>query len=114
MASGKEAKLRETNDRLSSSKAQQEAEEKNKGEISESLKQKKEMKINQGAVMRNIDETIQYRKTCKEIQELDQEILDIEKQMLAFGEKPILETDMQRLIKGIQDLLSEVNESFLS
>ncbi|CAM6096053.1 unnamed protein product [Calypogeia fissa] len=111
ITSGKEVKLNETNDRLSSSKAQQEAEERKKQEVAEELKQKKEMKINQGSVMRNIEENIQYRKTTREIQELDKEIVDLEKQMLDFGEKPKIEADMQRLVKSIQDLSSEQSRS---
>lgn len=58
--------------------------------------------------MRNIEENIQYRKTTRDIQELDQGILDLEKRMLDFGERTKLETDMQRLVKSIQDLSSEV------
>jgi hypothetical protein len=94
--------------RLSSSKAQQEAEERIKEGIANSLKEKKELKINQAAILRNIEENVQYRKTTKDIEQSDQNILDLEKQMLAFGEKERLEAEMQRLVKQIQDLSSEV------
>lgn len=111
LASGKESKFKEINERLSNSKAQQEEEEKKKAEVLEELKKNKEYMADHGSVMRNIDDNLKYRKTVKEVEELQKEIEALEEQMVATGEASSLEIELRRTAGIIQNLLSQVSVS---
>lgn len=111
LASGKEAKFKEVNERLGSSKSQQEKEEKKKAEVLEELKRNKEYMADHGSVMRNIDDNLKYRKTAKEVQELQQEIEGLEEQIVAIGEASAMETELRKTAGVIQSLLSQVHQS---
>ncbi|BBN10542.1 DNA repair protein RAD50 [Marchantia polymorpha subsp. ruderalis] len=111
LASGKEAKFKEVNERLGSSKSQQEKEEKKKAEVLEELKRNKEYMADHGSVMRNIDDNLKYRKTAKEVQELQQEIEGLEEQIVAIGEASAMETELRKTAGVIQSLLSQQSRS---
>ncbi|KAL3678836.1 hypothetical protein R1sor_021792 [Riccia sorocarpa] len=111
LASGKEAKFSEINERLSNSKAQQEEEEKKKAELLEELKKNKEYMADHGSVMRNIEDNLKYRKTVREVEELQKEMEALEEQVVAVGEASALETELRRTAGSIQNLLSQQSRS---
>ncbi|KAL3689049.1 hypothetical protein R1sor_015358 [Riccia sorocarpa] len=111
LASGKEAKFSEINERLSNSEAQQEEEEKKKAELLEELKKNKEYMADHGSVMRNIEDNLKYRKTVREVEELQKEMEALEEQVVAVGEASALETELRRTAGSIQNLLSQQSRS---
>lgn len=66
---------------------------------------------NQTELKRKIDDNLQYRKYCRDEEEMIQKIEELEKQLADKGDLQTLEADLKRAMNDLQKLLSELNRS---
>lgn len=64
---------------------------------------------NQTELKRKIDDNLQYRKYCRDEEEMIQKIEELEKQLADKGDLQTLEADLKRAMNDLQKLLSEVS-----
>eukprot|EP00897_Mesotaenium_endlicherianum_P009253 jgi/Mesen1/8356/ME000463S07798 len=110
-ASGKDAKLRETADRMAASLAAQAVHEARIAELSSQLAESQVKIQNQSGVKRNLEDNLNYRATVREEQALAAQIARLQEQLVAYGDIPTLEKELRDLSLEVESSVAEQNRS---
>lgn len=109
--SGKEHKLRESQERLGQIDAQRQQAEKRKNELSIELNKSRELLQSQAQVKRNIDDNIEYRKKKADVEELASRIEQLEEKIVSIGDLSACEAELKKALDEKQALVSELDRS---
>lgn len=109
--SGKEHKLRESQERLGQIDAQRQQAEKRKNELSIELNKSRELLQSQAQVKRNIDDNIEYRKKKADVEELASQIEQLEEKIVSIGDLSACEAELKKALDEKQALVSELDRS---
>ncbi|KAI4378799.1 hypothetical protein MLD38_016230 [Melastoma candidum] len=102
-------RLKELQEKQSSSESQLQGGEAKKKEISEEINRSKDLMRNQDQLRRNIEDNLNYRKTKSEVDNLTQEIESLEDRILKTGGIKTFEAELGKLSQERERLLSELN-----
>ena len=101
-------RLKELQEKKSSSESQLQSFDTRKQEILAELNKSKDLMRGQDQLKRNIEDNLNYRKTKAEVDELAHEIETMEENILKAGRISTVETELQKLSQERERLLSEV------
>ncbi|XP_031379425.1 DNA repair protein RAD50 isoform X1 [Punica granatum] len=104
-------RLKELQEKQSTSESQLQSCDTRKQEILEELNKSKDLMRNQDQLRRNIEDNLNYRKTKAEVDELTFEIESLEDRILKTGGISTFEAELAKLLQERERLLSEVNRS---
>lgn len=102
-------RLKELQEKKSSSESQLQSFDTRKQEILAELNKSKDLMRGQDQLKRNIEDNLNYRKTKAEVDELAHEIETMEENILKAGRISTVETELQKLSQERERLLSELN-----
>jgi len=100
--------LKELQEKKSLSESQLQSCDTRKQEILAELNKSKDLMRDQDQLKRNIEDNLNYRKTKAEVDELAREIEMLEENILKAGGVSAIETELQKLARERERLLSEV------
>ncbi|XP_062109225.1 DNA repair protein RAD50 [Humulus lupulus] len=105
----KEERLKELQERLSSSELELQRCEAKKQHILSELERNRDVIRSRDKLRRNIEDNLNYRKTKAEVDELTREIESLEEKILRIGGISTVESELVKLSRERERLLSELN-----